>query len=133
MSDSTETSDISNTPDPILVKKLMDQHEKTKVRHAKFYQDNKAMLLERRKENRIKERQRKEEQYKNGEKERPKRGRPPTPPEVKAQKKKPGTKPRRIVAKARQEDDRIVVVVQNPTDKPIEYRYINTPDVKIIQ
>ena len=90
---------------------------------------------------RVLERERKEEKYKSGELERPKIGRPKIPEEERQRRKeekrlnrlKTGPKAKRVLAKTQVEDDRIVVIVQNPSGKPIEYQYINTPEVKFIQ
>ena len=139
MSDSTQTNNFV-MPDEGLVKKMLKKRNDTKVRMAKHYTDNRQLLNDRRKSNRVLERERKEEKYKSGELERPKIGRPKIPEEERQRRKeekrlnrlKTGPKAKRILAKTQVEGDRIVVVVQNPSGKPIEYRYVNTPDVKVI-
>ena len=142
MTDSTLLPDV----DTALFNVMMEQRKKTKERQAKHYRENKEMLLKRRQENRVKARKIRDEKYESGELERPKRGRPPLPPELKKPPKKRvykpkppkkspmkrGAKPKRVIAKTKVEDDRVVILVQNPTDKPIEYKYINTPEVKFV-
>lgn len=141
----TDLTQTTPNVDDELIQKMLLQRQQTKERQAKHYKENKQMLLERRQKNRVKARERLHEKYESGELERPKRGRPPLPPELKKPRrvktpkppkpkkspKKRGAPVKRIFAKASVVDGKVIVTIQNPTGIPIEYKYKNTPEVVV--